>query len=330
MFWSESPSFDCPPAGMPLATRIDRRVAMIPPKRVLVGVDFSECSRTALAFAARLAFHVGGELAVLHVQDPMLTAAARTAHVDLRAESEEELQRFIHTTPPADSVHLERFVICGAAGQVLCDIAAREQADVIVVGSHGMTGADRWLFGSNTERVIRRARMSVLVVPGGWHPPRADMPGLAGLGPVIAAVTVSEPALAAAHAAARLARLLGTKLTLLHVIPELRVPDRWMPHANSAMAESARRASIDLHALLSPLNEIAPVDLQVVTGDVAGSVLRAAESQATDRPLLVLGRQPADTPAGALGTVLSRALGSLHVPMLIVHDVAQEDWSRST
>jgi len=60
---------------------------MIPPKRVLVGVDFSECSRTALAFAARLTLQVGGDLDVLHVQEPMLTAAARTARVNLTAES---------------------------------------------------------------------------------------------------------------------------------------------------------------------------------------------------------------------------------------------------
>src|SRR4051812_5428377 len=56
---------------------------MIPPKRILVGVDFSECSRAALAFGARLAVHAGAALDVLHVQDATLTVAARAVHVNL-------------------------------------------------------------------------------------------------------------------------------------------------------------------------------------------------------------------------------------------------------
>ena len=59
---------------------------MIPPKHALVGVDFSESSRVALAFAARLMIHAGGELDVLHVQDPILTEAAGDAPTTPGAE----------------------------------------------------------------------------------------------------------------------------------------------------------------------------------------------------------------------------------------------------
>lgn len=293
---------------------------MIPPKRILVGVDFSECSRTALAFASRLALHVGGDLDVLHVPDPLLMAAARTAQVNLAVEASEELARFIRATPPASDAHPETFVICGRAGKVLCDVAAREQADVLVVGAHGMTGAGRWLFGSNTERALRHARMSVLVVPGGWRPPTPHANDLTGLGPVIAAVDFTEPALVAARAAARLAKLLATRLTVLHVVPELRVLDRWTTHANGAIAEAARTAVVELNSLLSPVKDIAPMNLHVVTGDVVGSILRATEPQNSYQPLLVLGRRPTEADEGAPGTIVSRALASLHVPMLVVQE----------
>jgi len=293
---------------------------MIPPKRVLVGVDFSECSRTALAFAARLTLQVGGDLDVLHVQEPMLTAAARTARVNLTAESAEELQRVIQSTPPTAEARPETFVICGTPGTVLCDIAAREQADLLVVGAHGMTGAARCLFGANTERALRHARMSVLVVPSGWRPPSPETNDLTALGPVIVAADFTEQALLAVRAAARLARLLTTSLTVLHVVPELRVPDRWMVYANDAVTEAARRASLDLNALLSPIKDVAPMNLRVVTGDVVGSILRAAEPQNSYQPLLVLGRRPLEAVENAPGTVVSRALASLHVPLLVVHE----------
>ena len=292
---------------------------MIPPKRMTVGVDFSESSRTALGLAARFAVHAGGELNVVHVQDPTLAAAARQARVDLGAESAEELHRFVLSTPPADALNAERFVMCGNAGKVLCDIAAREQSDILVVGAHGMTGAARWLFGSNTERVLRHAQMSVLVVPSEWRPARPASLDLSGLGPIIAAVDFSEAAFTAAYAAAHLARFFQTPLTVLHVVPELRVPDRWLPHANGAVVEAAReaRAELDLH--LARLKEIAPLHLHVVTGDVVGSILRAAEPQNAYSPLLVLGRRPQEADEGAPGTVVSRALASLRVPMLVVH-----------
>jgi hypothetical protein len=106
---------------------------------------------------------------------------------------------------------------------------------------------------------------------------------------------------------------------VLHVVPGLRVPDRWMPHASGLAAEAARTASAELDVLLSPLRKIVPITLQVVTGHVVESILRATEPRDAHQPLLVLGRRPTEDADGALGTVVSRALASLQVPMLIVH-----------
>ena len=291
---------------------------MIPAKRILVGVDFSEPSRTALAFAARLALHGSGKLDVLHVQDPLLMAAARNAGIDLRTETSEELRRFIHDTPPAEACHLENFVLCGTPGKVLCDIAAREQADLLVVGAHGMSGPARWLFGSNTERVLRHAEMSVLVVPAEWKPAHPDGRDLLGLGPVIAAVDFTQSALTAAHAAARLAKFLQTRLTVLHVVPEVHVIERWKSYAHHATADAVHAAQIELETRLTRIKTIAPTDLQVVTGDVVDSILRTAQPFGAYGPLLVMGRRAHEAGEAAPGTVVSRALASLRVPLLVV------------
>jgi nucleotide-binding universal stress UspA family protein len=291
---------------------------MIPPRRILVGVDFSEASRAALDLAARLAVQTGATLAVLHVLDPMLTAAAREAHVDLASESADELRRFVAATPPADTIATNPLVVGGSTGSVLCDLAVREQADLLVVGAHGMGAASRWLFGSNTERVMRHARMSVLIVPPGWRSPHPQARDLSGLGPVIAAVDFTEAAFTAAHAAARLAHTLGTQLTVVHVVPELRVPERWTSHARGAVEHATRAARLDLEARLSPLKQVVPVHLDVIAGDVASSIVRATELPEPSFPLLVLGRRPRGADESAPGTVVSRAVAALQVPLLIV------------
>ena len=291
---------------------------MIPPTHFLVGVDFSESSRVALAFASRLALRVGGKLDVVHVLDSRLCTAAREARTDLAADAAEELQRFVHDTPPANRAQVNALVSCGSAALVVCDIAAREGADILIVGSHGMSGAAHGLFGSTTDAILRLAHMSVLVVPAEWRPLHPETNDLAGLGPVLAAVDFSEPAIGAAYAAARLARLLNTSLTVLHVVPEMHVIERWAAYAEGAMTESARAARRELEGALARVKTIAPMDLHVVTGDVIGSILRAAQPTGACAPLLVLGRRPHEARDGSAGTVVARALASLRSPMLVL------------
>jgi len=291
---------------------------MIPPRHALVGVDFSESSRVALVFGARLMVHFGGELDVLHVQDPILTEAARTADVNLGAESIEELRQFVAGTPPADSCRAGTLVVCGSAGTVLCNIAEREQADLLVVGAHGMSNAARWLFGSHTERVLRHAPMSVIVVPGTWKPPRPQTRDLSGTGPVIVAIDFTEPALAAAAAGVRLARLLHTTLTVVYVVPEPRVIERWTAHANRAMSEAVHSAETELTSWLANVRIDVPVHVHVTSGDIAESILRLTRANPGQSPLLVLGRRPHEAGESAPGTIVSRALAGLHVPLLVV------------
>ena len=64
---------------------------MIPPRLILAAVDFSESSRAALTFAARLAKHADAALHVIHAQDPLLASAARSAGVDIDGETRAEL-----------------------------------------------------------------------------------------------------------------------------------------------------------------------------------------------------------------------------------------------
>jgi nucleotide-binding universal stress UspA family protein len=76
-------------------------------------VDFSDPSRVALDFAARLATQSGAALHVLHALDPLLSAAADAHEIDLTRESREELVRFTATIAAARGP-LHHHVITGA------------------------------------------------------------------------------------------------------------------------------------------------------------------------------------------------------------------------
>jgi nucleotide-binding universal stress UspA family protein len=289
---------------------------MIPPRRVLAAVDFSEPSRTALGFAARLAVHCAGELHLLHVQDALLAAAARGRGLDLARETREELDSFAASAgiPPGAA---RRHVVTGSAAAAVCDIATRECADMIVVGAHGMSGAEHAVFGSVAEGVVRRATTPVLVVPATWTPPDQSRRDLLGTGPLVAATDLSEPSVEAARAATSLATTLHTGVELVHVVEDIHVPARWKPHADAAREARLPIVHGEMESLARALRASAPVHIRIETGPLIERLAAIASPTEDRHPMLVLGRRAETSRSGAPGSTAYRLLMRARVPVLV-------------
>jgi nucleotide-binding universal stress UspA family protein len=297
---------------------------MMPPRTVLAAVDFSVPSRVALEFAARLANQCQATLHVLHVQDPLLAAAAHARGLDLARDTRDELARFTGDSVAAGAwTPLHHHVITGPATGTICDIAAREQADMIVLGMHGMAGASHALFGSTTEGVLRRSETPMFVIPDSWAPPDPSSRDLSGTGPVVAAIEGSCTAIAAAVAATRLAAVLKTSVHAIHVVPELTVLERWRPHADAVIAEQTARAQAEISAALAAAKSDIPVRFRVETGSVAQRLADAVNRVPAAHPILVLGRHTRGSRRGIPGATAYRVLGLTRVPVL-VYCVADE------
>ena len=288
---------------------------MFPPRVVLAAVDFSDPSRTALVFAARLARHAGAALHVLHVEDPLLAEAARQSGFDLSQDARQELDRFLVTAPPTPGLSPRQHVITGSAADGILRVARQQHVDLVVVGSHGMSGASRALFGSVTEGVLHKANVAVLVTPATWQSPSADGTDLAGIGPIVAGVALSPSSGASARAACRLAATLGTTVEMVHVVPGVNVLSRWRAHAEAAMQsrESTARAALEAFAREAPC-EVA-LQTRVEVGDVPQVLANAASPSATRHPILVLGRLPSGE--GTPGAIAYRVLTLANVPVLM-------------
>jgi universal stress protein A len=288
---------------------------MIPPARVLAAIDFSETSRTALGFAARLARQSNAELHLVHAVDPLLATASETAGLNLADDAREELMAFTGSTSLAAEYSPRCHVIVGEASDTILTIAARERADIIVVGAHGMSGAAKPLFGSVTECLLRRAELPILVVPDGWSAPSPATDGLSGIGPVIAGIDLTAASIEAAAAAARLAHVLGTGAVLVHVVQRPRVLERWRRHAEAAVTSSVECAQRDLHIIEKSLATDVPVRLRVEVGDVPEKLVRIA--QRSSRGIIVLGRALRSAGHGPPGAIAYRVLMKARVPTLM-------------
>jgi nucleotide-binding universal stress UspA family protein len=289
-------------------------MTMAPTARVLAAVDFSEPSRKALTFAARLAVQCGSELHVVYAEEPILAVAARARGIDLTSESRDALRTFTASTWPAGEQDARFHVIEGEPAHAIQNLAHRESVEVVVLGAHGMSGPSRLVFGSTVERLLRRADLSIVVVPDTWEPPMPDRSDLAGIGPIFCGVDLTVPSIEAATAGARLATLLKAEAVLIHVVPRLRVPDRWKRDADEATRTQLALAQREVEAMTRHLCTPDCMRLEVTSGDVPQSLAEAV--RASPHSMLVLGRalQNGIAPPGSNAY---RALTLVSVPVMM-------------
>jgi nucleotide-binding universal stress UspA family protein len=139
---------------------------------VVVPYDFSPPSKAALDRAVGLARPLGARLQIVHVIDdsayylvpfgvpPLVPPALRELEGRLGAH----LASVVGPLRQA-GVGCETTLLCGRPAPTLLDYAEEAGPFMIVMGTHGRTGWRHTLLGSVAERVARRARCPVLVVP---------------------------------------------------------------------------------------------------------------------------------------------------------------------
>lgn len=138
---------------------------------ILVPTDFSNASEEALRWATSLARDTGAKLVIAHVEEAPMAYAGELPLTPDEA-TRDELRRSLAQTAPADSsVSYEHKLLVGEPATAIVDLAEREHADLIVMGSHGRKGITRLLMGSVAEAVVRKAKCPVLTVkqPAAMH-----------------------------------------------------------------------------------------------------------------------------------------------------------------
>jgi len=135
----------------------------IAPRVILAAINFSAASRVALTVAAWLAQQYGADLHVLHVEDPLLLAAADYLGFDLLRETHAQLQQFIIEAWPSGLDLPPSYVIAGSTVDVILDAAHEVHADVVVVGRCGLSGLERLVFDAMPDMLLEQSDVSVLV-----------------------------------------------------------------------------------------------------------------------------------------------------------------------
>jgi len=138
--------------------------------RVLVPVDFSTTSTAAINKAVEMAVPAATELHLLHVlEQPIMVppdvGAMPFVPVEERAKALARLREIAADIQARNSSLKPEIHVCeGSPAREILSFARKQGMSLIVMGTHGLTGIVRLLFGSVTEKVVRRAHCPVFTV----------------------------------------------------------------------------------------------------------------------------------------------------------------------
>jgi universal stress protein A len=141
-------------------------------KKILVPVDFSDCSMVGLQSAVRLAQVWSAQLVTFNCV-PLQTFAMYgeyggrdlTALTNYAQKAAKEEMSEVVSSLESQEIVVKGVIELGAPAQAICDYARNYEVDLIVTATHGSTGLTHILLGSTAEHVVRYAHCPVLVMP---------------------------------------------------------------------------------------------------------------------------------------------------------------------
>jgi nucleotide-binding universal stress UspA family protein len=142
-------------------------------RSIVVGTDGSDTAAQAVRQAVDLAGAVGAKLELVSAYSPV----SEQRLSEERRQAPEDLQWAISPREDVDAtleaaaviardagVEVEVYPRQGDPADAILDVAEEREADLIIVGNKGMTGAKRFLLGSVPNKVSHHAPCSVLII----------------------------------------------------------------------------------------------------------------------------------------------------------------------
>jgi len=146
---------------------------MVSFKTIVLTTDLSDNADAAVPYAVELAKKWGGEIRLVHVVEDAVYYANPAATEGMvpvewmvanRKSREMQLKDLAAKLASKENIAVKDVLLQGHAANVIVDYAKMENADCIVIATHGRTGLSHFLFGSVAERVVRLSLIPVLSI----------------------------------------------------------------------------------------------------------------------------------------------------------------------
>ena len=139
-------------------------------RNIVIATDGSENTQRAISQGIEIAKLSGAIVHALYVVDTPSTisenwtAGKKTVYEIMRKDGEKAVSK-IKELGEASGVKVKEVVLDGYPGKEIIDFAENNDIDLIVMGTLGKTGLEKFLVGRIAEKVVRNSRVPVMVVP---------------------------------------------------------------------------------------------------------------------------------------------------------------------
>ena len=140
-------------------------------KKILVPIDFSDYSKSALKYAVNFCKNFNAEMILIYVVEPVIyppdfsmgQIAIPSVNAEWDERARQELDKLAKEEIP-DNVPVKTIIKTGKPFLEIIENAGELDVDLIIIATHGRTGVEHILFGSTAEKVVRKAPCPVLTL----------------------------------------------------------------------------------------------------------------------------------------------------------------------
>lgn len=292
---------------------------------ILHPTDFSDCANEAFAHALRMARRHKATLHLLNVapslgEDPVrsaysIGAGENTIYKKMEDRAQELMKALISEHGAEDLKDTVRVHDRGIApGPVINSYAQEHDVDLIVMGTHGRRGVERFVLGSVAEEVVRQAPCSVMTVrrtTDSAQPPTIDR--------MLVPVDLSEYTVPLFRAALNVASTYSARIDLLHIVEPLPFPVPLVGAVtiHDLVPDPAEQSTSQLTKLAESItHEGVNVTPHVEEGHAAATIVEQAEALDSDL-IMIASHGLSGVERFLLGSVTARVVRRAHCPVLV-------------
>ena len=140
-------------------------------KKILVPIDFSDYSKSALKYAVNFSKSFNAEMSLIYVVEPVIyppdfsmgQIAIPSVNTEWDERAKQELEKLAKEEIPS-GVSVKTLIKTGKPFIEIIETAGELNIDLIIIATHGRTGVEHILFGSTAEKVVRKAPCPVLTL----------------------------------------------------------------------------------------------------------------------------------------------------------------------
>lgn len=270
---------------------------------ILVPVDLGDSSKSALHYAQMLHSRVGARLTLMHVNDALTLQSydqiytGREIPPGERARMTDAVREY--ATPELGRTPFDVVVAADDTARAIVTAADAENADLIVMGTHGRRGWNRLIGGSLAESIMHRSDRPVIAVPqsGKVNP----------VSRILCPVNFSEPARTGVKAACCMSKALASELHVLHVIEQdTRATFSELCETVREWVAPVLNGACEFHEVISRAAFAGDHILQQARKLEAGLLVMGASHEGRSRD------------RATLGTTVERVVRASHVPVMSV------------